>query len=51
MSPATVVRLRSGLASAAAGLFLLIGHILKFGGDPEYGTVPDETRRVPLCGR
>jgi hypothetical protein len=51
MSPATVVRSGGGRASAAAGLFLLIGHILNLGGDPEYGTVPGETRRVPLCGR
>src|SRR5918995_183484 len=28
-----------GLASAAAGLLLLLGHLLNFGGDPEYGTV------------
>ena len=28
-----------GLASAAAGLLLLLGHLLDLGGDPEYGTV------------
>src|SRR5688572_25834428 len=28
-----------GLASAAAGLLLLLGHLLDLGGHPEYGTV------------
>ena len=28
-----------GLASASAGILLLVGHLLNLGGDPEYGTV------------
>ena len=32
-----------GLASAAAGLLLLLGHLLDLGGDPEYGTLPGGT--------
>ena len=28
-----------GLASAAAGLLLLLGHLLDLGGNSEYGTV------------
>ncbi len=39
MSSETLVRTGGGLASAAAGLLLLLGHLLDFGGDPEYGTV------------
>jgi hypothetical protein len=39
MSSENLVRAGGGLASAAAGLLLLLGHILDLGGDPEYGTV------------
>ena len=39
MSPFNLVRQGGGLASIAAGILLLIGHILNLGGDPEYGTV------------
>ncbi len=39
MSSETLIRTGGGLASAAAGLLLLLGHILDLGGDPEYGTV------------
>jgi len=39
MSLENLVRMGGGLASAAAGLLLLLGHILDLGGDPEYGTV------------
>jgi hypothetical protein len=39
MSSGNLVRAGGGLASAAAGLLLLLGHILDLGGDPEYGTV------------
>lgn len=39
MSSENPVRLGGGLASAAAGLLLLLGHLLDLGGDPEYGTV------------
>ena len=39
MSSNNLVRTGGGLASAAAGLLLLLGHILDLGGDPEYGTV------------
>jgi hypothetical protein len=43
-----------GLASAAAGLLLLLGHLLDLGGDPEYGTVLGGTlvltaHVVPCC--
>lgn len=34
-----LVRTGGGLASTAAGLLLLLGHLLDLGGDPEYGTV------------
>jgi hypothetical protein len=34
-----LVRTGGGLASAAAGVLLLLGHLLELGGDPEYGTV------------
>ena len=40
MSSSNLVRLGGGLASAAAGVLLLLGHVLNLGGDPEYGTVP-----------
>jgi hypothetical protein len=39
MSLENLVRTGGGLTSAAAGLLLLLGHILDLGGDPEYGTV------------
>lgn len=39
MSSENLVRVGGGLTSAAAGLLLLLGHILDLGGDPEYGTV------------
>jgi hypothetical protein len=35
-----LIRAGGGLASAAAGILLLVGHVLNLGGDPEYGTVP-----------
>ena len=34
-----LVHLGGGLASAAAGLLLLFGHVFDLGGNPEYGTV------------
>jgi hypothetical protein len=34
-----LVRVGGGSVSAAAGIFLLLGHLLDLGGDPEYGTV------------
>jgi hypothetical protein len=39
MSSENLVRTGGGLASAAAGLLLLLGHILDLRGNPEYGTV------------
>jgi hypothetical protein len=39
MSSSTLVRSGGGLASVAAGILLLLGHLLNLGGDPEYGTV------------
>src|SRR3712207_8748116 len=39
MSSENVVRTGGGLASAAAGILLLVGHLLDLGGDPRYGTV------------
>jgi hypothetical protein len=39
MSSENLVRTGGGLASAAAGILLLLGHLLDLGGDPEYGTV------------
>ena len=39
MPSSNLVRTGGGLASAAAGLLLLLGHLLDLGGDPEYGTV------------
>src|SRR5829696_6806662 len=35
-----LIRAGGGLASAAAGILLLVGHVLNLGGDPVYGTVP-----------
>jgi len=39
MPSSNLIRTGGGLASAAAGLLLLLGHLLDLGGDPEYGTV------------
>ena len=39
MSSSNLIRTGGGLASAAAGLLLLLGHLLDLGGDSEYGTV------------
>jgi hypothetical protein len=39
MSPSNLIRTGGGLVSAAAGLLLMLGHLLDLGGDPEYGTV------------
>jgi hypothetical protein len=39
LPPSNFVRTGGGLASAAASLLLLFGHLLDLGGDPEYGTV------------
>jgi len=43
MSPSAAIRWGSGLTSVAAGLLLLLGHIVNLGGDPAYGTVLGET--------
>ncbi len=39
MASDNLVRTGGGLASAAAGILLLLGHLLDLGGDSEYGTV------------
>ena len=39
MSSENLVRTGGGLASAVAGVLLLLGHLFDLGGDPEYGTV------------
>ncbi len=39
MPSSNLIRTGGGLASVAAGLLLLLGHLLDLGGDPEYGTV------------
>jgi hypothetical protein len=39
LPPSNFVRTGGGLASAAAGLLLLFGHLLDLGGDREYDTV------------
>ena len=39
MSSSKLVGRGGGLASAVAGVLLLLGHLLEQGGDPEYGTV------------
>jgi hypothetical protein len=39
MPSSNLVRTGGGLASAAAGILLLLGHLLDLGGDSEYGTV------------
>ena len=42
MSPSAAIRWGGGLTSVAAGVLLLLGHIVNLGGDPEYGTVLGE---------
>jgi hypothetical protein len=39
MSPSTLDRTGGGLASVAAGVLLLFGHLANLGGDRDYGTV------------
>ena len=39
MPSSSLVRRGGGLASAAAGILLLLGHLLDLGGDSDYGTV------------
>jgi hypothetical protein len=39
MSSSNLVRTGGGLASVAAGILLLLGHLLDLGGDSAYGTV------------
>ena len=39
MASSTLTRSGGGLASIAAGVLLVIGHVLNLGGDSEYGTV------------
>ena len=39
MPSSNLVRTGGGLASAAAGILLLLGHLLDLGGDSDYGTV------------
>ncbi len=39
MPSENLVRTGGGLASAAAGVLLLLGHLLDVGGDPQHGTV------------
>ena len=39
MSSENLVQTGGGLASVAAGVLLVLGHILDLGGHPEYGTV------------
>ena len=43
MSPSAATRWGGGLTSVAAGLLLLLGHIVNLGGGPEFGTVLGET--------
>jgi hypothetical protein len=43
MSPSAAIRWGGGLTSVAAGILLLLGHVINLGGDPEYGTVLGET--------
>ena len=43
MSPSVAIRWGGGLTSVAAGILLLVGHIVNLGGDPEHGTVLGET--------
>ena len=43
MSPSVAIRSGGGLTSVAAGLLLLLGHLVNLGGDPEYGTVLGDT--------
>jgi hypothetical protein len=42
MSPSAATRWGGGLTSVAAGVLLLLGHIVNLGGDPECGTVLGE---------
>ena len=42
MSPSAAIRWGGGLTSVAAGVLLLVGHVVNLGGDPEYGTVLGE---------
>jgi hypothetical protein len=39
VSSSNLLHVGGGLASAVAGVLLLLGHVLDLGGDPEYGTV------------
>jgi hypothetical protein len=39
MSPSAAIRWGGGLTSVAAGILLLLGHLVNLGGEPEYGTV------------
>jgi hypothetical protein len=39
MSPSAAIRWGGGLTSVAAGVLLLLGHIVNLGGATEYGTV------------
>ena len=39
MPVSNLVRTGGGLASIAAGILLLLGHLLDLGGDSDYGTV------------
>ena len=38
VSSSNLLHVGGGLASAVAGVLLLLGHVLDLGGDPEYGT-------------
>ena len=40
LDSSNLIRAGGGLASAAAGILLLVGHVLNLGGDPVYSTVP-----------
>ena len=40
LDSSNLIRAGGGLASAAAGIPLLVGHVLNLGGDPVYSTVP-----------
>src|SRR5918993_3429022 len=40
LDSSNLIRAGGGLASAAAGILLLVGQVLNLGGDPVYGTVP-----------
>jgi hypothetical protein len=47
MSSSNLVRAGGGLASAAAGILLLVGHLLDLGGDPELARCSDLARCLP----